>query len=196
MTCVDLLPTSASSAWLGATLLATGIVAFAYSRSFTIEKLGAFGLEFKLQEPIRHPGYPHAKYLAVLLLAAGLVFAVGGAVKPSLPQWPQKFSDVCSADVQLSKIDDLVVVSINDTEVASAKYGETPGRTSILSLLRKGPNKVEVIVQNGPYGGCGGQVVLRLNELENTDYRWSRQKLENQLPSVVCFAETLTLDLP
>jgi len=196
MACVDLLPTAAGSAWLGTTLLAAGVAALAYSRSFTIEKLGAFGLEFKLQEPIQHLGRPRVKYLAAALLTLGLVFAITGAVKTSQPEWPRKYSDVCSAEVQLSKVDDLVLVNVNDTEVASAKYGETPGWKDVLPLLRKGPNKFEIIVQNGRYGGCGGQVVIRLNGLESADYKWNKQRLENQMPGIVCFAETLTLDLP
>ncbi len=196
MACSEFIPAASMAAWIGASALASGTVLFAYSRQFTIEKVGAFGLEFKLSDPIKHPGEPKARWPAIITLFLGMCFTVAGGIKAATPaEWPKKLSEVCSADVQLSKVDDLMEVLVNDKLVLRARYGETPKRVDIATHLIEGPNKVEVIVHNGLYGGCGGQLVLRLNGMENTEFKWSKQKLENHLPNVICFMETFTLDL-
>ena len=84
-------------------------------------------------------------------------------------------------------------VSVNDHVVSTGRYGESPDWVDIKPVLRNGPNKVESIVQNGRYGGCGGTLVLRLNGIVNPEFRWEFKKLENQLPDVVCFSEVRPL---
>lgn len=111
------------------------------------------------------------------------------------PTWPTTFADVTSAELQVSDIDDLMNVSVNGNPVIQAAYGETPPWVSIAQLLRKGPNKLEVVIQNGNYGGCGGTLTLRLNRCLHPDYRWVWSRQENQAPNVVCFQQVKTLNL-
>ena len=196
MACFELLPAATATAWIGSTFLAGGAALFAYSRPFSIEKIGALGLEFKFKEPLAHQGNPRARMPAVLVLAAGAFLVAAGAFKANFPvAWPKNLSDVCAAELQLSAIDDYMEVRVNDQVVASAKYGEAPGWVDIRPLLHKGPNKIESIIQNGQYGGCGGTLVVKLNEFEHPDYKWTWKKIEIQLPNGVCFAELRTLNL-
>ena len=195
MACIDLFPSPTICTWLGTILLALAVAAFAYSRSFKIEKLEALGVEFKLDEHLQHSGTPKARWLAAALLLAGLIFIVAGQFTSAQPEWPKRFNDVCTAEMQVSRVDDILSVSVNDKEVIHATYGQALGWISIKPELRRGANKIEVIVENGRYGGCGAQMILKLNEIENPDFKWSKQKVENQIPNSVCFAETMTLNL-
>lgn len=196
MACFELFPHAAASAWIGSALLASGAALFAYSRPFTVEKIGALGLEFKFQEPIAHQGDPRTKKLSFVVLIIGGLFAGAGVFKTNFPvEWPKKLTDVCTAELQISAIDDYMKVRVNDHLVATGRYGETPDWVDVKALLHKGPNKIETIIENGQYGGCGGTLVIRLNDFENPDYRWTWRTSENQPPNVMCFAELRTLNL-
>jgi hypothetical protein len=196
MACTPGLLSPALALWLGAIAVSVGVLLFAYTRAFSIEKLGAFGFEFKLQEPIQHLGAPRAMPFAVIAFVVGVVLALFGGFRSSAPVvFPTSFSDVCAAQLQLSKVDDEMEVRMNDVLVAKAVYGEAPGWVNVLSYLKPGANKIEVLVSNGPYGGCGGMLVGRLNNIESPSFRWEKQKTENQAPLSACFYETFTLNL-
>lgn len=196
MACVEFLPPAAACTWIGSALVALGAALFAYSRPFSIEKIGALGLEFKLREPIVHPGDPRAKKPSLITIVVGIFFGGVGVVKTNFPaEWPKKLSDVCSAELQISAIDDYMEVRVNGSLVSKGQYGETPDWVDIRPLLRKGPNQIETTIQNGQYGGCGGTLVVKLNDFESLDYKWTWKKAENQLPNVMCFAEPRTLNL-
>lgn len=183
-------------AWMGASLVAMGLLALALSRPFVIEKISVFGLEFKFAAPIAYPGDRRVKLLGLILfLLGGAVSAVAGYRTAFPSQWPKSFSKVSTAEIQLAEVDDIMTVAINDHPVEQAKYGATPSWIDIKPFLHKGANKIEVIIQNGQYGGCGGSVALRLNGLENPSFKWAWSRQENQLPGVVCFAQTKTVNL-
>lgn len=196
MSCSAILPPAAVIVSLGGFVLATGVSIFAISRHFLIKKLSAFGLEYEFKEPIEHQGYPGLKKISYIIIVVGLLIGVLGAIKTNYPnEWPKKFADVCSARLQISEIDDYMIVRINDKDVAAGQYGEAKEWLDIAPFLHQGPNKVETVIENGPYGGCGGTVVIKLNDIDNKEFVWTWKKLENQIPHSMCFAETRTLNL-
>ena len=196
MPCTEIFPPAATTVWLGGAALAIGAALFAMSRAFAIEKIGTLGLEFKLKVPIEHHGAPWAKRISLILLLIGLILGAVGVIKTNSPnEWPKKLADVCSAELQISEIDDYMEVRVNDKMVTSGGYKEAKDWVNILPLLHQGPNAIEAIIQNGQYGGCGGRLVVRLNSFENKDYSWAWKKTENQLPNIMCFAEPRTLNL-
>ena len=196
MPCTEILPTASTTVWLGGAALAIGAALFAISRSFAIKKIGALGLEFEFKEPIEHPGAPWARNVSVAFLSVGLILGAAGVIKTNYPvEWPKKLADVCSAELQISEIDDYMEVRVNDKVVTSGVYNEAKDWVDILPILRRGPNKIEAIIRNSQYGGCGGALVVKLNGLENKDFSWTWKKTENQLPNIMCFAEPRTLNL-
>jgi hypothetical protein len=181
-------------AWFAATFSALGIVLIALSRPFQIEKLGAFGIEFKLRAPFENPGYAHLLGLGCAIFLSGIAFGVYSAyLAANPPRWPNTFAALRSAELEISEIDDLMVVWVNGKEIVRGAYGDTPDPADFKPLLHKGSNKIEVSIQNGAAGGCGGALVLRLNGLENPDFRWRWAEQKNMDAGVVCFAQTRTL---
>lgn len=196
MACFSFPLSLALALWLGSISLGCALLLFAYSRAWILEKVGALGVEVKLEEPVRHPGRPRARLLAAIVGVAGLVLTGFGGFRTNVPVgFPTSFSQVCSAQIQLSRVDDSMEVKVNDRTVAKATYGQALEWVDILPSLKAGANKIEVQIDNGQYGGCGGMLVGRLNGIESPSFRWERQKTENQLPNVSCFYETFTLNL-
>lgn len=107
-----------------------------------------------------------------------------------------RLSDVVSADIQVSSVDDEMSVEVNDVRVVQAKFGEAPPRTSIRNHLKAGPNKIVVNIYNGPYGGCGGRLELRLNGQVQPDVSrtWS-VPMKDAWANANCILEVLTLNL-
>lgn len=197
MSCTELLPSSTALSWIGGILVGISLILFAASRPISIERIGAFGLEFKFQQAVNLPGFPGTRRPGVVVAIIGVLALLIGGAKAAFPatEWPDRLTDVCSAELQVSSVDDLMLVRVNDREVIAAKYGETPDWVDIKSLLRNGPNKIEIIIQNGQYGGCGGVLTVRLNGKIRPDSKWAWSQTVNQLPNVVCFAEVRTLNL-
>ena len=182
--------------WLGGILSVVGLALLAYAKPFAVEKINAIGLEFKLKQHFESPGYPRLRPLAILILLVGIaVSTFGGYRIASPPTWPTLYSAVTRAEIQASEVDDIVLVRVNDVDVITVSYGETPPWTDVKQHLKQGNNKIEVIIQNGQYGGCGGTVAIKLNGLENQAYRWTWAQPVNQAPNVVCFAQVKTLEL-
>jgi hypothetical protein len=186
----------AQAAWLAATITATGLLLLALSRAFTVEKLGAFGLEFRLSQPIEHSGIPRLKGPGAFVFLAGLALGIhAGWLTTHPPVWPSRFSDLDTAELAVSAVDDLMIVSVNNKEIARVAYGQTPEPFDVKKELHRGANKIEIIIQNGDYGGCGAALTLRLNDQENPEFKWRWSEQKNMPAKVICFSQTQTLNL-
>jgi hypothetical protein len=117
----------------------------------------------------------------------------GMIVVPS--QWPTKFEDVKTAEVQLSEVDDQIDVSVNHAHLAHAEWGQAPPWMSIKDALHPGANAIEIWITNGEYGGCGGTATLRLNGVTNPAYSWTWKEAENRPKGTTCFRSVKTLNL-
>jgi hypothetical protein len=86
-----------------------------------------------------------------------------------------RFDEIQTAQVQVSRVDDFMRVSVNGNQVEDAKFGETPPWRTIKPYLKRGPNSIFVLIINGQYGGCGGELQLRINGSVVTDFtrEWS-----------------------
>jgi hypothetical protein len=140
------------------------------------------------------------KVFAVAALALTSLGLLGAFVVPEGRRWmrldwPDKLTQVKTAEVQVSDIDDIVAVKVNGNEAVRATYGETPGWISIKDSLHEGQNAIQVLIQNGKYGGCSGTVTLRLNGITDAKHTWDWKKQENQPPGTVCFLDVKTLNL-
>lgn len=171
--------------------------------SFKVPRDSSGGASLRLQ--VTHPRYKKANHTVELssdrVDTDFLLDPIEAAEKEQAPpaveerHWPTRFLEVESAELQVSEIDDIMTVTVNGNPVIQATYGQTPPWTDIKKFLHPGPNAIEVIIQNGQYGGCGGTLVLKLNGQLNPDYRWRWETRENQPPDVVCFQQVKTLNL-
>lgn len=186
--------------WVSGVLLLVAIVLFAFGRGFHIEELSAFGFAFKLRNPIQVRCYAWLRWPAAVTFIVTLAVAgIGFTKKLFPPEWPTAFDDLESAEMLATEVDDLMYVSVNDVSVLESHYGETPDWVNFTPLLHKGTNKIEVIIENGRYGGCGGQLAIRLNGFDSSKYQWawgtSAGIDDNRLPDIVCYQTTKTLVL-
>jgi len=182
--------------WLGSGAVTVGLLLIVFGRPFTLQKISVIGLEFQFKTPIKHPGYRILKRPGIVLLIVGVALSGYGGYKQLLPDtWPSRFKDLRKAEINLSEVDDVMYVSINDQRVARAEYGETPGWIDVTKHLKKGTNKIETTIENGRYGGCGGTLELKLNGFRNPEFKMTWSKPENQMPWVVCFKQVKTLIL-
>lgn len=196
-----------------ALLLLAGLASYQFSTpvSFFITGLALPLLVFALlpwELLIRE--LPIAATVVVILLAlmpfasiaAGLYLPVRGRSAESRERetgWPPQWSDVKSAEVQASEVDDRMILRVNGNEVFDVKYGETPAWVSIKNDLRRGPNSLEVVIINGKNGGCGGSLALRLNGRLNPyepegKWRWSVPMKDASIDAV-CAQQVKTVDL-
>src|SRR5262249_34021475 len=135
--------------WVGSLLVVVGLGLIAISRPSQVEKLGVGGIEWKLNTAVAFPGYKVLLLPGVIVLLLGIVaVSCAGAMKAFPQAWPTRFSRLKSAEIQLSDVDDLLLVRVNRTLVAEAKYGETPDWIDVKDRLHQGSNAIEVIVQN------------------------------------------------
>jgi hypothetical protein len=171
--------------------------------SFKVPRDGSGGALLRLQ--ITHPRYKESNYTVevsadrvdtdFLLDPIEATEKEQAPLPVEKPHWPARFQEVESAELQVSEIDDIMTVTVNGVPVIRALYGQTPPWTNIKDFLHSGPNAIEVIIQNGQYGGCGGTLALRLNGQLNPDYRWRWEERGNQVPDIVCFQQVKTLNL-
>ena len=174
-----------------------GILCAVSSRTFEVNKLGVWGVEVGLARPIKWRGRPKAWLLSFPCFILALVlFGQAGVQNLAAPRWPAEFRHLDMAELQLSEIDDEMIVLVNGIEVARGKYGDVPGWVSFKEELRQGPNSVEYIIANGRYGGCGGTLTLRMNGVLDSNYRWSWFKpMQDAQVGAVCFQGVKTLNL-
>jgi hypothetical protein len=129
---------------------------------------------------------------AVVLVVVVASVAITAATR--VPHWPTNFDEVRSADMQPSQIDDQMVVKVNGHEVINVGFGAVPSRVNVMPFLIRGPNKIEVEVLNGDYGGCQGRLKVRLNGIESKDFDWYWGK-DKAAPRAVCATDVRTLNL-
>lgn len=147
------------------------------------------------------------KTLAVLALAALIAvvaastFGVRELQNYLAPSAPTRFSQLQSAEMLMSEIDDAMTVIINDdvSNVLSAKYGDAPDWTDVTKLFKQGSNKISITIMNGPYGGCGGRLELKMNGFVAPEHRWAFGTAtgitEGRPPNVMCYAQVKTIVL-
>ena len=186
--------------WLSGVLLLVAIVLFAFGRGFHIEELSAFGFAFKLRNPVQVKDHAWLRWPAAAIFIVTLAVAGIGVTKKLFPpEWPTTFDHLESAEMQATEVDDLMHVSVNDVSVLELHYGEARDWVNFTPLLHKGTNKIEVIIENGTFGGCGGQLAIRLNGFDNPKYQWAWGTAaginDNRLPDIVCYQTTKTLVL-
>jgi hypothetical protein len=136
----------------------------------------------------------------VIVIALGFYFYVriddgmtgsGGGVA----SWPGKFAELKSAELQISEIDDEMIVKVNNTLVARGVYGETASWVPIKEFLKRGSNSIEIQIFNGSYGGCGGRLTLKFNGVTDPQYSWTWFKELGAFPNSVCFSQFKTVNL-
>lgn len=134
-------------------------------------------------------------FLLGLVGIAAWLFHKNESVTPQ-KEWPSAFEDIRSAELFVSDVDDELLISVNDQPLKSVYFNQTPDPISITSLLHRGSNKLTFMVQNGKYGGCGAQVELHLNGMQNSDFNWKWSKeMDKACAECNCFTYNKTLYL-
>ena len=113
----------------------------------------------------------------------------------SLDTWPTQLTDVQTAELQLSDVDDEMTIWVNGQEIITSKYHDAPAWASFSNYLIDGDNIIEVSIRNGEAGqDCSGQLRLKLNGIINSGYQWYWEKDEAPA-NAECFHEKVTLSL-
>lgn len=77
--------TTVEIAALGSACIVAGAVLAAFSRGFTVSKIGAFGIEFTLTTPIRVRSHPKLWPFAVMCLFSGTALGLWWIVQVLFP---------------------------------------------------------------------------------------------------------------
>jgi hypothetical protein len=188
--------TATTLLWLAGVLLMLAVATLALSRPFRIDRLSIFGSEATLAKPILWPGYRLLVVVAVTMFLGAIITAVLGARATLVvsPEWPTKFDDVKTAELQISEVDDEVDVLVNRMHVAHAEAGPPPPWMSIKDALVPGANGIEIWITNGKLGGCAGTVTLRLNGVTDAGHTWTWENSAAPEGSR-CFTKAKTLNL-
>ena len=113
--------------------------------------------------------------LALIAMVLGFVGYIVVALvdkKPIAEEFPPRFSEIKSAELRISEVDDLLRLSVNGVPLPDIVFGEISEPISILPLLRKGTNSLSFAVDNGKYGGCGAKVELWINSRTASEFNW------------------------
>lgn len=129
-----------------------------------------------------------------------IVFILGSvSYKPDVPPppptpWDGKMDSLKKAEAQISSVDDVMIVRVNEKQIAEVGYGESPPALDILGELKKGQNIIEVEVKNGSYGGCTGKLALVFNDVDAPNYQWSINN-PYAAPNSTCFSNKRALKI-
>jgi hypothetical protein len=138
--------------------------------------------------------------VVVTIAIFGLVAAIYSINRVDLSQhtsWPEKFDGVDSAQLLVSEVDDALEISVNDEPLKKVAVGEALEPLDIKPLLRRGANKLEFIVYNGEYGGCGSRAQVLLNGIENPAFDWKWEVVRKDACKFCnCATSVKTLFLP
>ncbi len=128
-------------------------------------------------------------------MEVGSISIIPSNSSSSLDIWPNQLADVQNAELQLSDVDDEMIIWVNGKEVITAQYSDTPAWIPFGNLLKHGDNIIEVSIQNGKAGqDCSGQLRLKLNGVINSAYQWFWDKDEAPA-NTECFHETVNFPL-
>ncbi|MGZ4992688.1 MAG: hypothetical protein ACXV79_00845 [Methylobacter sp.] len=180
--------------WFAGLAFTIALIFFALSLDFTFDEISLGAIHLNLPKPFEWKGVRSLLFLCTLFVLFAITFGAYGAKQKMFP-WPERFKDVESADIFAQRVDDLLIVEVNGQKVLRAEYGKPLPPVPILDYLKRGLNTISIMIQNGRYGGCGGEVTLRLNGLINQEYEWKEYKYNNQPQYVVCFQHVWTLQL-
>jgi len=137
--------------------------------------------------------------LIVFLVCVAVVVCIALFFVNVVPDTEQnsqmKLTNIKSAELQVSSVDDYMQVYVNDHLVEDATFGATPPWRSFKEFLRTGPNAIKVVINNGRYGGCGGVLNFRLNGkvYEALRRSWSTPRLES-FENSNCTLEVFTMN--
>jgi hypothetical protein len=110
---------------------------------------------------------------------------------------PRHLSDVHSAELRATNIDDFIDVFVNDNAVIErATYGAVVPWRSFRPYLKQGENEIRTVVRNGQYGGCGANLQVRINGIlvESLSAAWVIP-MERATVGGVCVDETKSFQL-
>lgn len=180
---------------LGVMATTVGILCIALSRGIRATSFSLLGLKLDIDTPIQTKGLRVLSVFGGIFLIAGLASAAWGSYHVLFPNvWPDRYQQVRSAEMRLFDVDDTMYVRVKGVDVGKATYGTSSAWIDVKDHLITGMNVFEFIVVNGKYGGCGGTASLRMNSVLREPF-WSQSVKENQLPDIVCFQETRTVEL-
>jgi hypothetical protein len=110
---------------------------------------------------------------------------------------PQRLSDIHTAELRATNVDDFLDVYVNDNIVIErATYGAFIPWRPFRQFLRQGNNEIRAIVKNGEYGGCGANLEVRINgaEVETLGRAWAIP-IDRASIGGVCVDEKITFEL-
>jgi hypothetical protein len=187
--------------FLASAALVLCLASMAIGFGFSIDEFNLFGLKIKLPKAFALGPWKPFRGAAIVFgvaIAFLVILGVREKIDPDISR-ALRFSSLNKAEILGSEIDDHLVVKINGQQIIQADYGQTPSWTDVTRLMRRGVNAIEVIIQNGRYGGCGARVKLRLNGiiLSGHDWAWGISSGDKTLkdPFVVCFQEVKSIHL-
>jgi hypothetical protein len=187
--------------FLASSLLIATLLSIFAARGFRFDEISIVGQKLRPKKPIEFDGARFFYLPALALALATAYFAFLGIRERLDPasQRAMRYAYLEHAELQASQVDDFMFVTVNGRRVISAKYGDAANWVDVTGLLRRGPNTVEVIIQNGRYGGCGGRLVFRINGVTNSESIWqwgtAAGDIAGRPPNVVCFQEVRTINL-
>lgn len=182
---------------VGGLMLAFGLACLACARGCTLKELSFLGVKVELPRPIVVAARRGMVVPTVLLLALGLIGTAWGTVQKIWPEpFPPDFNRLISAQLRLENVDDRMWVRVNGVLVAQAWFGYPTEWIDFTHLLRRGINRVEVVMENGAGGGCGGSLLVRANG--QPVEAWSRSFfVEGDQPAWrECYHHHLNIRLP
>jgi hypothetical protein len=109
------------------------------------------------------------------------------------PAIPERLSDVDTAEMRATLIDDFLNVYVNETVVIKGSFGDYIPWLSFRQFLKHGNNEIRAFLKNGQYGGCGANFEVRINGtiIKSLGRTWS---LERSAANAVCADETMELN--
>jgi hypothetical protein len=113
------------------------------------------------------------------------------------PSIPRRLSDVHTAELRGTNVDDFLDVYVNDNIVIEhATYGAFIPWRSFRQFLKQGDNEIRAIVKNGDFGGCGANLEVRMNDvaIESLSRAWSIP-MDRASVGGVCVNEAMTFEL-
>lgn len=176
-------------------LLFIALVLFSVSRGYEITEANLFMINFRFKRIISFNGIRILHLPSIILIALSLVgLIIGYYKKEFIEKWPTYYRDLHYAKLVTNDIDDFIFININGIRAVEGVYGQGD-ETDVIKYFREGLNNIEIIIQNGQYGGCSGHVQLILNKSQNPYFDWRFIEQKGQMPNVVCYQHSYTLIL-